>query len=345
MDEAVAAAAAAAFPGRDVDGVEDAGISWNEGNRTVALRFADGERAYLKVAVDGDPSRAATEAAAMRYAAAHTDATVPEVLGVDLDRERPYVATADADGDDDATATPAWEAWRDADHGGRETLAAALGRTLASLHEARFDGHGHVVGGGARGIERDAAPWSTVLLDTIAFTREQAGDGRFVDYFDDVVAVVERDRERLNEAPAALLHGDPARPNAFVREPTADGGPGDGPATDATVGLLDFELAHVGDPVRELQRGKRQFVASQFDPGTDAHVDAFYDGYRERAGGLPAGFDERYRLYDAVAYLGVAGFFETWADAVDEPTEELAAEVRSEMERRLDAARQQRIGG
>lgn len=106
-----------------------------------------------------------------------------------------------------------------------------------------------------------------------------------------------------------------------------------------SVGLLDWELAHVGDPVRELQRAKRQFVLSQYDPGTDRHVDAFYDGYRATAGGLPAGYADRYRIYDAVTYLGVSGFFEKWAPDVDEPIEDIATDVREEMARRLDAAR------
>jgi len=322
MNEDVETALAAAFPDREVVDVDDAGVSWNEGNRTVAVEFVDGGRAYLKVAVDGDGSRAARERAAMAYVNAHTDAPVPTVLARDRDREHPYIATADVSG------RVAWRAWDGAGDDERAALARALGRTLARVHVCRFDSHGHVVGGDADALELDRGSWTDVLLDTIEFTRVQAGDGRFAYFFDDVVDLVEANRDRLNDAPAALLHGDPAQPNAFVVEA---GGP-------PTVGLLDWELAHVGDPVRELQRAKRQFVQSTFDPGTDRHVDAFYDGYREQDSGLPAGFEDRYRLYDAVTYLGVSGFFEKWEGRVDESTEAIAADVREEMTRRLDAA-------
>jgi len=359
-DGVVMEALADAFPEREVATVTEAGLSWNEGNRTVRVEFRNGESAYLKVAVDGDGSRAASEVAAMAYANAHADAAVPTVLARDPDRDRPYVATADvdcttaedaladvdcttaedalADADcttGDARAVVGWKAWRDADDDERAALARGLGRTLASVHACRFDAHGHVVGGDADGLDLDRGAWTDVLLDTIAFTREQAGDGRFAHHFDAVVELVEAERDLLDRAPAALLHGDPARPNTFVRDaaaaaPDADGRP--------TVGLLDWELAHVGDPVRELQRAKRQFVNSTFDSGTDRHVDAFYDGYRERAGGLPDGFDDRRRIYDAVTYLGVSGFFETWEPEFDDPTEELAADIRAEMDRRLAAA-------
>ncbi|NHN41061.1 phosphotransferase [Halorubellus sp. JP-L1] len=375
-DGVVVDALAAAFPDREVATVGEAGLSWNEGNRTVRVEFAAGDGAYLKVAVDGDGSRAATEAAGLSYANAHTDAAVPTVLARDLDRDRPYLATADVDsstaedtaGVHSATAEAApavvgWRAWRNADDDERAALARGLGRTLASVHACRFDDHGHVVGGDADGLDLDRGAWTDVLLDTIDFTREQAGDGRFAHHFDAVVELVEAGRDRLDRAPAALLHGDPARPNTFVRDATAGAPDAAATAPDATatapdatatapdatatapdvdgtptVGLLDWELAHVGDPVRELQRANRQFVTSTFDPGTDRHVDAFYDGYRERADGLPDGFDDRHRIYDAVAYLGVSGFFEKWEREFETSTDEIAADVREEMDRRLDAA-------
>lgn len=347
----VESALAAAFPDRAVDTYEDAGISWNEDNRALHVRFETGGPAYLKVAVDGDGSRAAREAVVIRHLAAHTDVMVPDILDSDPTGDPPYLATADVGG------TPGYRAWQDASDDERVELTHALGRTLARVHACRFEEHGHVTAvdseGDTDGLPIDPAPWTDVLVDTIEDTRSQADGGRFDHHFDDVLALVDANRDRLNDAPAALLHGDPAQPNAFVHEPAGpdeievDAGVGAAEANDfggraggevVALGLLDFEIAHVGDPVRELQRAKRQFVRSMYDPGTDRHVEAFYDGYRACAGRLPRGFDDRYRLYDAVSYLIVSGFFETWAPDFEVPTGELAVEVRDEMARRLDAA-------
>lgn len=202
------------------------------------------------------------------------------------------------------------------------------------MHEHKFDEHGRIAAGGVHGVDVDPVPWPDLLAEQVEWARERAGGGRFDDYYDDVLALVDDERDRLLAAPAALCHGDPARPNQFVRE-TASGGN----ERALTVGLLDWELAHVGDPVRELRRAKRQFVDTRYDPGTERHAEAFQDGYRERAGGRPDGFEDRRRIYDAVTHLGVTGFFERWADDFDAPTDELAAAVSDEMDRRLAAAR------
>ncbi|WP_227134479.1 phosphotransferase family protein [Halorubellus salinus] len=325
---AVRSVLADAFPEREVVAAGDAGPSWNDGNRTVGVEFADGERAYCKVAMDGDPSRAARECSALAYVDANATVPVPAVLASATDdaADPPYVVTADVDG------TIGWRAWRDADDDDRAALARAVGKAFAAVHACRFDHHGRVVGGDATGLDVDPTPWPDLLADQIRWSRDRADGGRFDDHYDDVLALVDDERDALRDAPAALCHGDPARPNQFVRDPPAEPTP--------TVGLLDWELAHVGDPVRELQRARRQFVDSRYDPGTERHAQAFYDGYREHAGGLPDGFADRRAIYDAVTYLGVTGFFETWADDFDTPNDELAAEVDAEMERRLATARE-----
>jgi aminoglycoside phosphotransferase (APT) family kinase protein len=334
-DALVEDALAAAFPDRQIVDSGAAGPSWNDDNHTVGVAFADGERAYCKVAVDDDPSRAARERAVLAYVDANTPVAVPTVLAAatDGDADPAYLATADVDG------IIGWRAWRDGDDDHRTAIARAVGRAYASVHACRFDAHGRIRGGDADALDVDPVPWPALLADQIRDQRRRAEDGRFDHYYDDVLALVDANRDRLADVPAALCHGDPARPNLFVR-PQGETKPGEGEGEAVRVGLLDWELAHVGDPVRELQRAKRQFVETMYDPGTERHERAFYDGYRERAGGLPEGFADRRPLYDAVTYLGTTGFFERWETDFDTPTAELAADTRAEMERRLAAARE-----
>jgi aminoglycoside phosphotransferase (APT) family kinase protein len=315
MDSRVASALEAAFPGRGVADVRATGPSWNDANRTVGVEFADGGTVYLKVAADGDGSRVARERAVVAYAAANCGVSVPEVVASDPDAEVPYLATAPLPG------RPLIAEWADADEAEREALAREVGAALAAVHAARFDEHGHVTGGGADGLELDTAPWTDVLVDTVERTRALASDDRFDHHFDEVIAAVEANRALLDDAPAALVHGDPAQPNC-VR--TADG-----------VGFLDWEIAHVGDPAREVYRARDQ----QFDPPRGRAprrvVDAFHDGYRERAGGLPDGYHDRRPVYEAVRFLGVSGFFDKYVEFVDESRGELADWVEAEMDRRL----------
>lgn len=148
-----------------------------------------------------------------------------------------------------------------------------------------------------------------------------AGEGRFARHFEAVVAAVEENRELLDDAPAALVHGDPAHPNCIH--------------TDSRVGLLDSEIAHVGDPARELRRTCRLQFGPLRSVGPERLVSALHEGYRETAGSLPEGFEARRPIYDAVTLLGASGFFENWEHRFDEPTDELADEVRAEMDERL----------
>ncbi|WP_255149633.1 phosphotransferase family protein [Halorarius halobius] len=312
-DERVSAALQAAFPDRTVDRVGAAGPSWNDANHTVGVEFADGDRCYLKIASDGDGIRIARERAVVERV---DGVPVPDVLAADAGGDPPYLVTRPVDGD------PLIRRWDDADADGRRGLARRVGRSLATVHDHRFDSHGHVVGGTGDGLDVDAAPWSEVLVDTVRNLQSRAPCDRRSEHFEAVVAAVRDAAPLLDDAPAALLHGDPAQPNCFV--------------VDDEVGFLDWEIAHVGDPARDVVRARDQ----QFDPlrgeAPPAVVDAFHDGYRERAGGLPEGFERRQPLYEAVRLLGVSGYLDRTAEFVDEPVGELTAWLDVELNRRLD---------
>jgi len=315
MDDDLATALAAAFPDRAVAETAPTGPSWNPTTRTVAVRFGDGGRAFLKAVVDGDGSRVARERAVIEYADAACDVRVPTVLASDPEGAVPYLATAPLPGESVAAE---WRNWTDAE---RATAARQVGRALAGVHAATFDAHGHIAGGDAAGLTVEAKPWTDVLVDTIADLRALSPSDRFDHRFDDVVDAVEANRERLNDAPAALLHGDPAKPNC-VR--------------DDDVALLDWENAHVGDPARDLYRARAQQLDGIRATADDRLVEALHEGYRDRAGTLPAGFGDRRPVYRAVRFLGTAGFVDRTAEYVDEPADEFAAWVDAELERRLD---------
>lgn len=329
MDERITSVLETAFPDGDVEDVEVAGPSWNDKNETVGVEFADGERIYLKIAADGDGSRIARERAVIDYVGTHSEVPVPTVLASETGETVPYLATAPMPGQ------RGLELWYDdeADEERRAALARRVGRALASVHQNRFEDHGHITGGDADGLELETGSWTDILVERIETMRAIAGDGRFDHHFDEVIAAVRDNRDLLDDAPAALVHGDPAHPNCIHSEPAADGEPDtDG---EARVGFLDWEISHVGDPARELRRARRQQTESLLGDGPDRLVTALHDGYRDRAGALPDGFEARQPVYDAVTFLGTSGFFEKWAPDADDSTEELADRVRSEMERRL----------
>jgi aminoglycoside phosphotransferase (APT) family kinase protein len=319
-DDGLVAAVETAFQNRTVSRLAGTGPSWNDQNQTVRVEFADGETAFLKVASDGDGSRVTRECAVTDYVREHAPVAVPDVLAADANRETPYLATAPL-GDRSLRRQ-----WGDADEDDRTGLAERVGRALAALHDHRFDAHGHVVGGGAGGLEVDEGPWTDVLVDRIEWMHTIAPADRFGYYYAEVADAVEANRDLLDGAPAALLHGDPAMPNCF-------------PLAGGSVGFVDWELAHAGDPARELHRATNLVFADADGNAPAGVVDALHGGYRERAGGLPPGYGDREPVYDAVRYLGRVGFYEEWVDVVDEDPEALADRFETEMDARLDAVR------
>ncbi|MFB6086986.1 MAG: phosphotransferase family protein [Haloarculaceae archaeon] len=318
-DDAVGRALDDAFQGRTVADVGETGPSWNDRNRTVEVRFDGGESAFLKVAVDGDGSRVAREAAVIEYAAAHCDIEVPTVLDSDADGPVPYLATAPIAGRDFHVP------WRDWTTEERAAGIRRVGAALAAVHAETFERPGDVVGGDASALALETGSWTDVLAERIAAKREIASSERFDHYFDEVIEAVRANRERLDRAPATLVHGDPAMPNVFL--------------CDDALGFVDWELAHVGDPVWDVHVARSQLLEARDLDAEERFVAALRDGYRDRADSLPDGYDERLPVYEAVDLLLVAGFFEKMVEWQDKPTERYAAWLDAEMRRRLDALR------
>ncbi|WP_267643186.1 phosphotransferase family protein [Haloarchaeobius amylolyticus] len=315
MDTQLESVLAAAFPDRTVDEVGGTGPSWNERNRTVHVEFADAPPVFVKYATDGSPTRITRERAAMTYVGANTAVPVATVVASDIDHEVPYLATRPMAGENYL------KAWMDGDEAAHEALVRDLGETLARIHSLRFHEHGLLCGGDETTLDLDVDPWSEVLVATIEDSRDLAPSDRFDHYFDEVIAKVRANAALLDDAPAALLHGDPAKPNCYC--------------TESGLGMLDWEIAHVGDPARDLYRARAQQLDSFWVETPEDLVTALYDGYREQAGGLPDGYHEREPIYRAVWLLGTAGFYENMSEFADEPAEEFAEMVDAEMQRRL----------
>lgn len=309
IDGPLGAALDDAFPGRDVADVGPAGISWNDRNETARVAFADGEAAYLKVATDGDGSRIARECAVIEYVGAHCDVAVPSVIASETDREAPYLATAPMRGRNLA------DGWAERSTDERAAAVRDVGAALAELHSCSFDRHGRITGGDATELAIETGTWSTVLVDEIESIREWDSTGRFDHLFDEGIAAVEANRDRLDDAPASLLHGDPAGPNCF--------------RSDAAVGFVDWELAHVGDPARELHRAEEQLL---YDDGERLEA-ALHEGYERRAGFLPDGLEERRTVYELVWHLNKLGVFDRWGETVDESPAEAVESVEARLDR------------
>ncbi|QUO47025.1 MULTISPECIES: phosphotransferase family protein [Halorubrum] len=344
--EPIDRALAAAFPDREVDRLTGVGPSWNGANETVGVVFADGERGFLKVALADESRRLARERAVLGYVGEHGPLAVPEVLAADPDGDPAYLATAPAPG---RGLLGVYEA---ASGDERERLLRRVGGALAALHADRFESHGEIVGAGTEtgsaaegavtadadaptGLAIEFASWTDVLLATVERTREIGTSERLADHYDAVVDCVRANRDLLDGAPAALLHGDVTKPNLFV---TAEGGRADATATDDPgVAAIDWELSHVGDPARDLVRAEDQLLNGFDSTGPDRFVAALREGYRERAGSLPEGFDRRRPVYEVIRMLGRSEFIDQWVPYLDEPLDALVERADAELRARLDA--------
>lgn len=321
MTDAVDAALGDAFPDRTVVETTVPESADHPGNDTVLVRFADGSRAYLKVATDGDATRIRRDAAVCRYVRAHGTVRAPKVLATG-GGERPFAATAPLSGTPLA-ALP--------DPGTDEVRAErvrTVGKTLARLHETPVDGPGRIVGGDADGLRYAETDWPGALRATLRERTAMHFADRFDGAPDRVDALLADAAETLSGFEPALCHEDPNAGNLFV----ADGRP---------PGMVDWETAVVGDPALSLARGESHHVdVVDADEELRSRLRAaLYGGYRAVADDLPTGYEERRPIYRVVTFLLTAQTFDLWAPEAAEPTPELAAWVEREFADRLSTAR------
>jgi len=178
-----------------------------------------------------------------------------------------------------------------------------------------------------------------VLRATIERTREIGTSERLADHYDAVFDCVEANRDRLGGAPAALLHGDVAKPNLFV---TDDGGVGvdaesrtdTGP--DGITPLTGSSRTSAIRPATSFAR-EDQLLNGFDSSGPERYAEALYKGYRERAGGLPAGIRRATAGVRGRPMLGRSGFIDQWATYLDEPIDRLVDRANAELRARLDA--------
>lgn len=312
MDGRIASALAAAFPNRSVDAVTSSDYEWSDANRTVQVAFADGQRVYLAIA---DPKSVIRERAALAYVDTNCEIDVPKVLAADSTSDPAYLVTTPLDGPTMA------DVWDSVDRPERSQIVRSVGHALAAIHACRFPDHGWVLDGNAIELIVDAAPWPDVLVDVIKRLWDSATTDRFDWYFDEVFDIVEANRDRLDGAPSALLHGDPAQPNCVL--------------TDDGIGFVDWEASLVGDPAWELYRARCQLAGMPMGEGPEWLVGSLHEGYRERVGTLPDGYDDYGRIYETVQFTLTAGHAEKTAGFLDKPSSEFLEWVEKEGQRRL----------
>ena len=314
MTDALRRALALGLPERTVDTIETQNT--RPDNETAHVTFADAAPVYVKTATD-ENTRLAREIAATRYAGEHCPVGAPTVVAADATADPPYLATEPLPG------TLFNDRWTDGDD--REVLLSRLGHVIAGVHEATFDRPGVITGGDETGLELTAETWTEALCATVEWRGSDWFPDRFSDMPGRLVDVIREVDPALADKTPTLLHGDPSRINLHL-DPD---------------GLLDWERALVGDPAYGVVEALFHHLDQPDvdDSEEDALRAAFFDGYRERAGTLPANLDVYRPLYEAISYLLVPQAFDDWASRADAPNDELAADVNEEFDSRLAAAR------
>lgn len=312
MNDQIESVLAAAFPNRAVDDITSPGGEWSDTSRTVQAVFADGQRAYLTMA---DPKSINRERAVLAYVDINCEIAVPMVLAADTNSKPAYLVTTSLD-----VATVA-DIWESVDQAERSQIVRSVGHALAAIHTCRFDDHGWILDGDANDLMIDAAPWPDVLVDVIERIRDGATTDRFNWYFDEVVEIVEVNNDCLDDAPSALLHGDPAQPNCIW--------------TDDKIGFVDWEASLVGDPAWELYRARCQLAGMPMGEGPEWLVESIHEGYRERVGSLPDGYGDYGNIYEAIQFTLTAGHAVKTAGFLNKPDAEFLEWVEKEARRRL----------
>lgn len=311
------------------------------GNETWFVAFADGSTAYCKRAADS--RRIAREAATLRYASVASTATVPTVIACDPTSSVGTLLTRPLDGQPLARSWPADATVR----------LRAVGREIARLHTARFDGSGLIRGSvtdcastagssaagsptaGSSPCERDArtgelpelrietGTWAETLAASIERRERDWLPDRFSDLSGRLAAAVREREPRLRNVQPRLLHDDLTRSNVFVEPP----------------GLIDLERGLVGDPALDLVCASEYLARlPDVEPGNRPRFErALQAGYRAVAGSLPVTLDRYGVLYRAVAHLLSLQAFDSRLSLVESSPAELEADLRAELDRRLAA--------
>ncbi len=145
---------------------------------------------------------------------------------------------------------------------GYSQLNSVVARTAAALHS-------HSIDALPASIERPAS-WDDYVTSQIDMFRQTEADCKTSRPFLRYVAKW-LDENRPPAAPLSLVHGDFQVSNMMTK---TDG--------DASV-LVDWELAHIGDPREDL--GWLTMVCNTIPPDIlSADVDGFYQTYREKTG-------------------------------------------------------------
>ena len=302
-----------ALPDRPIETVELQNT--RPGNEAALVTFVDGDSVYVKTATD-TTERLTREIAATQYAEAHCSVGTPSIVAANSTADLPYLVTEPMPG------TVLNDPWMDG--ADREPLVRQVGRQIAEVHDAEFDQPGIITGGDASGLNLTDTTWTETLCNTIEWRAQDWFADRFSDLPGRLIDTIQAVNPTLDGITPTLIHGDPSRINVYL-DPD---------------GLIDWERALVGDPAFGLVEATFHHLG-QPDVSEDersALRSVLYDGYRERAGALPTGLEEKRALYRAMANLLIPQAFNDWASSA-ESQDELAAEVREDFESRLDQAR------
>lgn len=286
-------------------------------NDTVRVSFADGDVVYLKTSINSS-RRIVCESAVLEYGDDRCPIETPSVVTAEPEDTHPYIVTEPLSGISLA------KQWEDSDFE-KDELQRQVGRILALVHGVQFSRPGQIVGGDQRGLDLKTGDWELTLKRVIHRRSEEMFADRFDDMPSRLIDVIEEKRHILSDPPVSLLHGDLSKPN-FRLEPH---------------GLLDWEWAFVGDPSLDLVDASRHLIDRRHTDTEEHHRLAapLYEGYREQAGCLPSGFEDRFPIYRAITFLLIPQTFEVWAPTFDRPNDEIAADIREKFTDRLEQAR------
>jgi aminoglycoside phosphotransferase (APT) family kinase protein len=219
--DASAVVAGALGPGTRV--LHAAALTEGASRRTTALLVEDGDGVRRKLVLQqgrADSDRAMATEAELMIRAAAAGVPAPAVLAASDDPDRPgapYTLLEHVDGETRPQRIFADPALAPA----RAGLARRCGEVLAAVHRVPTGGLG-----------------LTAVADPLAVLRERYdATGAAVPTFELALRALARDRPPPR--PGGLVHGDFRMGNLIV-------------APDGLAAVLDWELAHVGDPVEDL---------------------------------------------------------------------------------------------